>query len=258
MHTYPPPADYQSWLETFLEATSNNQDMAGILHPLSLRMKWQLNIAGFIHTQASKQVNLNIAWTSHALVCPPGVVGLKASRIRYSEQRLGILTIATGGEFFDGPSIMQAAQELHETQDTNLEVWHHPELLGLQINAQGDSMFYLIDLLKTPDVAVRFISREEFLACYRHVLLHLHNGHPFGTSPETVDPSGYEIVNPLRQQRDNVPTIAHGIALINELLQSCPPHLLSALQNNPIKIKTKTSQETVWTSQQILPPPESH
>lgn len=258
MHSYPPPADYQSWLETCLASTSNSQDMVGILDPLSLRMKWQLNSAGFIHNQASSQLSLKLGWTSHALVCPPGVVGLKTSRIRYSEQQLGILTIATGEEFFDGESIVQAARELQEAQDINLEVWKHPELLGLQINAQGGSMFYLIDQTKSPEEAVRFITREEFLACYRHVLLHLHNGHPFGNSPETVDPSGYEIDNPLRQQRDNVPTLAHGIALVSELVQSCPPHLLSALQNNPIKIKTKKTQQIVWSSQQIMPPPEEH
>jgi hypothetical protein len=257
MHTYPPPADYQTWLETCLEAAGSNESMVGILDPLSLRMKWQLNIAGFMHTQAGSQDGLQIAWTSHALVCPPGVVGLKTSRIRYSEHQLGILTIATGGEFFDGESIVQAVRELQETQDLHLEVWQHPELLGLQINAQGSSMFYLIDWLKAPQEAARFITREEFFACYRHILLHLHNGHPFGNGPETADPHGYEIVNPLRQQRDKVPTIAHGIALVSELLQACPPHLLSALQNNPIKIKAKKDQQVVWTSQQIMPLPEA-
>jgi hypothetical protein len=254
MGTYPPPVDYQSWLETCL-STANSHELVGALDPLGLRMKWQLNIAGQLHRQASGQEDLKIVWTSHALVCPPGVVGLKTSRIRYSEQRLGILTLATGGEFFDSESIIQACRELQETQESDLEVWHHPEMLGLQVNAHGSSMFYLIDQAKPADSAVRFIGREEFFACYRHVLLHLFNGHPFGDSPEVVDPAGYEIVNPLRQKRDNVPTIAHGIALVSELLQSCPPHLLSALQANPIKIRAKQNQQIVWTSQQIMPTP---
>jgi len=251
---YPPPAVYDEWLEAFISEQADSTNLIGQFQPNQLRRRWQLMVAGYLHIQAAKWAPQERKWTSHLLVSPDIVIGLKTSPANYSGEHFGILSIISSSGFLDGDGIIEACTALRDIQTEHRQVWENQQILGLQIDCSGCSSFFTHNP-HTPASHPRsfsMLTREEFFAYYRQVLLHLHNGHGFSNEWQEVDPAGYEICNPLRKEKQVVPTIAHGIHIIRELLQACSEQVLEVLRNKPMLLKSKSSKQTVWTSKSLL------